>query len=66
MKQRNMPPVGKCFDHLGGKLAPILFNRLIDMKWIQPKKGRKTVFEVTDIGKKHFEEIFQINTDEII
>lgn len=51
MKKRKMPAVGKCFDHLGGYLAPVLFNRLLEMEWIKPKEGRKTVFEVAEKGK---------------
>ncbi|MEW6609682.1 MAG: hypothetical protein AB1414_19930 [bacterium] len=60
-----LPPVGKCFDHLGGKLAPILFRRLIEMEWISPKEGKKTVFDVTEKGKKGFKEIFDIDTSQI-
>ncbi len=26
-----MPAIDKCFDHLGGQLAPIIFNRLLEM-----------------------------------
>ncbi|KUO40477.1 MAG: hypothetical protein AVW06_02415 [Hadesarchaea archaeon DG-33-1] len=52
-----MPAVGKCFDHIGGRLAPLLFNRLIELGWIAPKEGRKTVFYITEKGKKGLEKL---------
>lgn len=58
-----MPSVGKCFDQLGGKLAPLLFERLIEMEWVKPKEGRKTVFEVTEKGRKRFKEVFGIDIE---
>lgn len=63
--KRRIPAIGKCFDHLGGRLAPMLFNRLLEMKWMKPKEGRKTVFEVTEKGKKKFKEVFGIDTSEL-
>jgi len=66
MKKRKMPEVGKCFDHLGGHLAPVLFNRLLEMEWIKPKEGRKTVFEVAEKGNIKFKEVFGIDTSELI
>lgn len=59
--RRNMPAIGKCFDHLGGRHAPVLFNRLVEMEWIRPKQGRKTVFDVTDKGRRKFKEVFVID-----
>lgn len=64
-KKWNVPPIGKCFDHLGGKLAPALFNRLLEMNWIKPKEGKKTIFEFTEEGKRKFKEIFDIDPDSI-
>lgn len=64
--KRRMPTVGKCSDHLGGQLAPVLFNSLLEMEWIKPKEERKTVFEVTEKGKKKFKEVFGIDTSELI
>lgn len=61
----NMPAIGRCFDHLGGRFAPVLFNRLVEMEWIRPKQGRKTVFEVTDKGRQKFKEVFAIDTLEL-
>jgi len=66
MKKRKMPAVGKCFDHLGGYLAPVLFNRLLEMEWIKSKEGRKTVFEVAEKGNIKFKEVFGIDTSELI
>ncbi len=63
--KRRMPAVGKCFDHLGGQLAPVLFNRLLEMEWIKLKEGKKTVFEVTEKGEKKFKEVFGIDTSEL-
>jgi len=60
--KRKMPAIGKCFDHLGGQLAPVLFNRLLEMEWIKPKEGKRTVFEVTEKGGKKFKEVFGIDT----
>ncbi len=57
--------IGKCFDHLGGRFAPLLFERLIEMDWLRPKEGKKTVFEVTEKGKKGFEEVFAIDISNI-
>ena len=54
-KKYYLPPAGKCFDHLGGGLAPLLFERLIEMEWIKPKEGRKK-----------FKEVFDINTDTLL
>jgi hypothetical protein len=51
------PKVGKCFDHLGGRLAPLVFQRFLELKWIVPKEGKKTVFEITELGKKEFEKL---------
>jgi len=56
-----LPAIGKCFDNLGGSLAPLLFERLIGMDWIRPKEGKKTVFESIEKGKKGFEEAFYID-----
>ncbi len=64
-KKRKMPAIGKCFDHLGGRLAPMLFNRLLEMEWIKPKEGKKTVFEFTENGKKGFKEVFSIDIGDI-
>jgi hypothetical protein len=55
-----IPRIGKCFDHLGGELAP--FNRLLEMEWIKPKEGKKTV--VTEKGRKRFKEVFDIDIGE--
>ncbi len=63
--RRKLPAVGKCFDHLGGRLAPMLFERLIEMEWIKPKEGRKTVFEITEKGKEGRGEVFNIDTNEL-
>lgn len=46
---RSIPAIGKCFDHLGGKLAPVLFNCIVELEWIRPKQGRKSIFEVTQV-----------------
>jgi predicted transcriptional regulator len=63
--KRKMPAVGKCFDHLGGQLAPMLFTRLLEMEWIKPEEGKKTVFEVTEKGKKRFKEVFNIDVSKL-
>ena len=63
--KRKMPTVGKCFDHLGGRLAPMLFERLVEMEWIRPKEGKKTVFEVTENGMKGFKEVFEIDVSKL-
>ncbi|MEW6607610.1 MAG: hypothetical protein AB1414_09165 [bacterium] len=63
--KRKMPAIGKCFDHLGGQIAPALFNRLLEMGWIKPKEGKKTVFEATEKGRKKFKEVFGIEITEL-
>jgi len=64
--RRSLPVVGKCFDHLGGRLAPILFRRLIELEWIKPREGKKTVFEVTEKGAKNFKEVFAIDVAQVV
>ncbi|MDI6794355.1 MAG: ArsR family transcriptional regulator [bacterium] len=56
-KGYRLPRVGKCFDHLGGRLAPLLFEKLLELKWIVPKEGKKTVFEITAIGRREFDRL---------
>ena len=63
--RRNMPAIGECVGHLGGRLAPVLYNRLVEMEWIRPKQGRKTVFDVTDKGRRKFKEVFAIDALEL-
>jgi hypothetical protein len=66
MKKRKMPTISKCFDHLGGRLIPVLFNRLLEMEWIKPIEGRKTIFEFKEKGKIKFKEVFGIDTSKLI
>lgn len=61
----NMSAVGKCFAHLGAGLAPVLFNRLIEMGWIEPQGGKRTVFDVTEKGSKGLKEVFDIHASEL-
>ena len=35
------------------------------MEWIRPKQGRKTVFEITDKGRRKFKEVFAIDALEL-
>jgi len=63
--KRRLPPIGKCFDHVGGKLAPLLFGRLIEMEWIRPQDGKKTVFEATEKGKRKFKQVFGIDISKL-
>jgi predicted transcriptional regulator len=60
-----MSAVGKCFAHLGAGLAPVLFNRLIEMGWIEPQGGKRTVFDVTEKGSKGLKEVFDIHASEL-
>ena len=60
-----MPAIGKCFDHLGGRLASMLFERLIEKDWIKPKEGKKTVFEATEKGKRRLKEVFDIDASKL-
>ncbi|MFX0073385.1 MAG: hypothetical protein ACFFAO_20090 [Candidatus Hermodarchaeota archaeon] len=60
-KKRSLPVIGKCFDHLGGKIAPVLFKRLREMEWITPQEEKKTVFNCTELGAQKFKEIFDID-----
>ncbi len=63
--RRTLPQIGKCFDHLGGEFAPALFDRLIEMKWIELKEGKKTVFKATEKGRSKFKEVFGIDIDNL-
>ncbi len=49
-KRSKLPLIGKCSDHLGGRIAPLGFNRLIKIEWILPQDGKKTVFDFTEKG----------------
>jgi hypothetical protein len=53
-----MPETGKCFDHLGGKSAPLIIKRLIKQKWIVPEQDKKTIFEVPEKGQQKLKEVF--------
>ena len=42
----------KCYDHLGGKLGKLLFERMLQLEWIRLMEGKATVYEVTGEGRK--------------
>jgi hypothetical protein len=46
-----------CYGHLGGKLGSLLFNKLIEEKWLEPEENKKTVFKVTEKGYEGFKKI---------
>ena len=52
MHKKNEKPVTgrKCYDHLGGKLGKLVFDRFIELEWIKLEEGKATVYEVTEKG----------------
>ena len=44
----------KCYDHLGGKLGSMLFERYIALGWIELEEDKATVYRVTDEGRAQF------------
>lgn len=52
----------KCYDHLGGKLGNIIFERLIALEWIRLEEGKSTVYEITEKGYEGLTK-FGINLD---
>jgi hypothetical protein len=53
----------KCYDHLGGKLGALLFDRMMEENWIKLAEDRSTVYELTEVGNKKLSEL-GIFTDE--
>jgi predicted transcriptional regulator len=50
-KENNQTLKGrKCYEHLGGKLGALIFQRLIALEWIKLEDGKSTVYEVTEKG----------------
>ncbi len=39
-----------CYGHLGGTLGERLFNRLVELQWLQPDPDKTTVYELTEDG----------------
>lgn len=60
-----MPALGKCFDHLCERLAPVLFSRLIEMRWIEPQGGKTAVLDVTEKGSKRLKQALQTDASEL-
>lgn len=42
----------KCYDHLGGKLGNLIFERLVELEWIRLEEGKSTVYGVTEKGRE--------------
>lgn len=39
-----------CYGHLGGTLGNRLFERLLELGWLEPEDGRETVYHLTEPG----------------
>ncbi|MFQ6083455.1 MAG: ArsR family transcriptional regulator [Candidatus Aminicenantia bacterium] len=50
----------KCYGHLGGKLGNLLFERMLELKWFEPKEGKSTVYEITEKG---YQELAKLGMD---
>jgi len=50
----------KCYEHLGGKLGELIFNRLIELEWFQPEDGNVSVYQVTEKG---YQELRKLGVD---
>ncbi len=55
--KQSRPIANRCFDHLGGKLSVRLMDAFLQNGWIRLKEGRSSIYEITDIGYKFFDEI---------
>ncbi|MBE6823683.1 MAG: hypothetical protein E7518_11405 [Ruminococcaceae bacterium] len=53
-KPMKVKKVKCCYGHLGGKLGDLLFDRMLELGWIQkdPEEARK--FALTDLGIREF------------
>ena len=40
----------QCYGHLGGRLSTFLMERMLELKWLELKEGKKTVYEITEEG----------------
>lgn len=47
----------KCYDHLGGKLGNLVFEKFIELEWIKPEEGKSTVYEITEKGSQELAKI---------
>ena len=54
MKKETSSPITikRCYEHLGGKLGDILFQRMLRLKWFKPLKGERTTYIITKRGRK--------------
>jgi hypothetical protein len=50
----------KCYDHLGGKLGTLIFEKFVELEWIKLEEGKSTVYEITEKGS---EELTKIGID---
>ena len=43
-----------CYGHLGGTLGNRLFERLLELKWLEQEEGTKTAYRLTPEGVDGF------------
>ncbi len=46
-----------CYNHLGGKLGQVIFERLIELEWLTLEDGKSTVYQVTEKGYQEFKKL---------
>lgn len=47
----------KCYDHLGGKVGALLFDRLVELDWFKREEGKVTVYEITEKGFRELQKL---------
>jgi hypothetical protein len=43
-----------CYGHLGGTLGSRLFERMLELGWLELEEGKATVYQLTETGKQEF------------
>lgn len=57
MKKPGKTTGRKCYDHLGGKLGSLLFDKMMEQDWIRLVEDRNTVYELTESGREKLREL---------
>lgn len=56
-KTRRILKARSCYGHLGGTLGGRLFERLLELGWIEREGDKTTVYSLTECGKQAFLEL---------
>ncbi len=47
----------KCYGHIGGRLGDRIFTRLIALGWFEPEEGLRTVYSITEKGRRELRKL---------